>query len=44
MTKKRRIETRLIETDEVFNFRIIAETAARNILKGAIHNDIRKEI
>lgn len=35
--KKRTITTRLVERNEPFNFRIVAEMAARNIMEG-VHN------
>ena len=37
--KNRTMTTRLIESDESINLRIIAETVAKNILRGAVHND-----
>lgn len=36
--KKRTISTRLVENNEPFNIRIVAEMVARNIVEG-VHND-----
>lgn len=36
--KKRTISTRLVESNEPFNFRIVAEMVAKNIVEG-VHND-----
>ena len=38
---KRTMETKLIKSGESLNLRIIAETVAKNIMKGAISNDRR---
>ena len=41
--KNRTITTRLVERDEPFNFRIVAEMVARNIMEG-VHNDRTREV
>lgn len=41
--KKRTITTRLVERDEPFNFRIVAELVAKNIMEG-VHNDRERKI
>lgn len=41
--KKRTITTRLVERDEPFNYRIVAELLAQNIMEG-MHNDTKRAI
>lgn len=41
--KKRTITTRLVERDEPFNYRIVAELLAKNIMEG-VHNDRERKI
>lgn len=41
--KERTFSTRFMESDEPFNFRIIAEAVARNIVEG-IHNDTERTV
>jgi hypothetical protein len=41
--KKRTISTRLVESGEVINFRIVAEMVAKNIVEG-VHNDKTRTI
>ena len=41
---KRRMETKLIESGELLNIRIIAEAVVRNIMKGDFNNDRKSEI
>lgn len=41
--KKRTITTRLVERDEPFNYRIVAELLAQNIMEG-LHNDTKRTI
>ena len=41
--KKRTITTRLVERDEPFNYRIVAELLAKNIMEG-LHNDRERKI
>lgn len=40
--KGRTYETRLIESGEPINYRIIAEAVAKNILRGAVHNEHKR--
>lgn len=41
--KKRTISTRLVESNEPLNFRIVAEMVAKNIVEG-VHNDKTRPI
>lgn len=36
---KRTYSTRLVEREEPFNFRIVAELVAKNIIMEGLHND-----
>lgn len=41
--KERIFSTRFVESDEPYNFRVIAETVAKNIVEG-LHDDTRRTI
>lgn len=41
--KERTFSTRFVESDEPYNFRVIAEVVAKNIVEG-LHDDTRRTI
>ena len=42
--KNRTMSTVLVESDDPLNLRIISETIAKNIMRGALHNDRKRTI
>ena len=42
--KNRQMKTKLIESDEPLNIRLIAESIAHNILRGEIQHDRKRTI